>query len=98
MRKRRRYQLVELHRPENGWGELQSISARARSAAEQVNSDKTPVRFLRSIFVPADDVCFHLFEGTATAAREVAVQAQLSVERVAEPLQIDTATLEGKTR
>src|SRR5215208_5619409 len=94
MRKPPRYQLVELHRPEEGWGELQSFSARARSAAEQVNSEQTPVRFLRSIFVPDDDTCFHLFEGTAAAARQVAVLAQLSVERVAEPLRIETAAPE----
>jgi hypothetical protein len=65
-----RYHLVELHRPQGGWGELQAAAAQARSAAEQVSSEGTPVRFLRSIFVPDDETCFHLFEGTAEAVAE----------------------------
>jgi hypothetical protein len=98
MLKTSRYQLVEIHRPENGWDDLESFAARARSAAEQVNSEKTPIRFLRSIFVPDDETCFHLFEGTAAAARKVVVLAQLSVKRVAEPLRIETATTDGEVR
>ena len=71
------YHLIELHRPEHGWDELQALSARARSAAERVNSEGTPVRFLRSIFVPDVETCFHLFEGTAAAVAEAVSSAQM---------------------
>ena len=76
MQERTGYHLVELHRPEHGWDELQALSANARSAAERVNSAETPVRFLRSIFVPDTETCFHLFEGTAAAVAEAVGRAE----------------------
>lgn len=80
MQERTGYHLIELHRPEYGWGELQALSARARSAAERVNSEETPVRFLRSIFVPDVETCFHLFQGTAAAVAEAVSRAELPVD------------------
>ena len=77
-----RYHLVELHRPRDGWGELQALAAQARSAAEQVNSEDTPVRFLRSIFVPDTETCFHLFEGTAEAVAEASSHAEIEPGRI----------------
>jgi hypothetical protein len=78
VQKASRYHLVELHRPEHGWNDLQALSARARSAAERVNSEETPVRFLRSIFVPDVETCFHLFEGTAAAVAETLTRAEIA--------------------
>ena len=78
MQERTDYHLIELHRPDDGWGELQALSARARSAAERVNCDETPVRFLRSIFVPDDETCFYLFEGTAAAVAETLSRAEIA--------------------
>ena len=78
MQERTDYHLIELRRPDHGWDELQALSARARSAAERVNSDELPVRFLRSIFVPDDETCFHLFEGTAAAVAETLSRAEIA--------------------
>ena len=72
------YHLIELRRPDHGWHELQALSARARSAAERVNSDELPVRFLRAIFIPDDETCFHLFEGTAAAVAATLSQAEIA--------------------
>ena len=72
-----RYHLVELQRPEHGWSALQELADRARSAAEQVNSAETPVRFLRSIYVPDRETCFQLFEGTAAAVAEAVGMADV---------------------
>ena len=72
-----RYHLVELDRPASGWSELEVLAARARSAAEQVNSAETPVRFLRTIFVPDDEKCFQLFEGTPAAVAEAVSRAHV---------------------
>lgn len=85
MQERTGYHLIELRRPEDGWEELQDLSARARSAAERVNSEETPVRFLRSIFVPDVETCFHLFEGTRAAVAEAVGHAGIaaSAERSA---------------
>jgi hypothetical protein len=80
VQERAQYHFVELRRPELGWNELQALAAQARSAAEQVNSAETPVRFLRSIFVPDGETCFQLFEGTAAAVAEAASRAGIAHE------------------
>src|SRR5262245_37544135 len=33
----------------------------ARRAAEQLTSEGTPVHFVRSIFIPEDETCLHLY-------------------------------------
>jgi hypothetical protein len=59
-------------------------SERVRRAAEEHTREGTPVRYLRSIFVPDDETCFVIFEaGSAEAVREVARRAALSFEHVA---------------
>jgi hypothetical protein len=80
MQERADYHLIALHRPEHGWTELQALSARARSAAARVNSDETPVRFLRSIFLPDEETCFHLFAGSAAAVAEAVSRAGIAPE------------------
>ena len=43
----------------------------------------TPVRFVRSIFVPEDETCFFLFEAdTVEAVHEAATRAAVPFERV----------------
>jgi hypothetical protein len=67
---------LEAPPPDGGWQELQAVSARARTAAEAMRREGTPVRFLRSIFVPETDTCFLLYEApTAGAVREAAGRA-----------------------
>jgi hypothetical protein len=57
---------------------------RVRRAAEEHTRAGTPVRYLRSIFVPDDETCYLIFEaGSADAVREVAQRASLSFEHVA---------------
>lgn len=74
---------LELSPPQGGWTELQKASDRARRAAEQMRRNGTPVRFLRSIFVPEDETCFFLFEApTAAAVRDTARRAQLGARQV----------------
>jgi Protein of unknown function (DUF4242) len=57
---------------------------RVRRAAEEHTREGTPVRYLRSIFVPDDETCFLIFEAaSADAVRAVAQRAALSFEHVA---------------
>jgi hypothetical protein len=72
-----RYHLIELSRPDANWQELETLSARARAAADEVRSEGAEVRFLRSIFEPKSGSCFLLVE--APSARE----ADLVTERMA---------------
>jgi hypothetical protein len=74
---------VELSSPEAGWAELQQATERARRIAEEMQLEGTPVRFLRSIFVPEDESCFFLYEGpTADAVRDAAARAELGALHV----------------
>lgn len=84
------YYLVELHRPPSGWQALQQLSAQARAAAERLNAEGTPVRFLRSIFVPEQDSCFFLYEGaSAEAVGEAGRRAALAIGRVGLAVQVE---------
>jgi hypothetical protein len=57
---------------------------RVRLAAEEHTREGTPVRYLRSIFVPEDETCFLIFEaGSAEAVKAVAERASLPFEHVA---------------
>jgi hypothetical protein len=65
--------------------ELRSHERRARAAAEELRREGTPIRFVRSIFVPTDEICFYVFEAISADAVGVACErAALRFERVVE--------------
>jgi hypothetical protein len=58
---------------------------RARLAAEKQTRQGTPVRYLRSMYLPDDETCFLLYEaGSAEAARRAAALAAIAFEQVSE--------------
>jgi hypothetical protein len=77
--------LVELYvscTESNGVGRR---AERAQRAAADLTAAGMPVRFLRSIFVPADETCLFLFEAASIdVVREVAHRAALPFDHVAE--------------
>jgi hypothetical protein len=79
--------LVELYVARADTSAVERGADRARRAAEELTAEGTPVRFLRSIFVPEDETCFLLCEAaSADTVREVARRAALPYERIAETL------------
>jgi hypothetical protein len=57
------------------------------SAADQLTREGTPVRLLRSIYVPEDETCFYLFHAPSVdAVREAAARAGLRLEHVSEAI------------
>jgi hypothetical protein len=73
---------VEVRRPQEGWEHLQQATARARRVAHDMRAEGTPVRLLRSIFVPEDDTCFLLYEALSSEAVRTALRrADLSAGR-----------------
>ena len=77
--------LVELYMPRTEILAAGQSAARTRLAAEELTREGTPVRYLRSIFVPDDETCFFLCEAASVeAVRETARRAALSFERIAE--------------
>jgi hypothetical protein len=60
-------------------------SKAARSAAEQLAREGTPVEFVRSIFVPEDETCLHIYEADSVETVQTAAnRAALVFERVAQ--------------
>ena len=58
---------------------LDDLEARCRAAADRFDG----VRYVRSIFVPEDETCFHLFEGPSEeAVRKAGAEAGLAPLRV----------------
>jgi hypothetical protein len=80
--------LVELYVSEiDGPAAAESGARSARLAAEELAGEGVSVRYLRSIFVPEDEICFLLYEAARVEDVEEAVQrASLRVERVAEAI------------
>jgi hypothetical protein len=66
---------------------VEAGAERARHEAEQMSEEGTPVRFLRTIFVPEDETCFYLYRAeSAELVREAARRAHLPTERVVEAI------------
>src|SRR5579859_8260517 len=59
----------------------------ARDACEQLVMAGTRVRYVRSIFIPEDETCLHLYRAESIeAVRTAAAQASLALERVTEAI------------
>jgi hypothetical protein len=77
--------LVELYLARGDGAAVAASAERTRLTAEELSAAGTPVRYLRSIFVPEDETCFLLCEAeSAEAVRDAAERAGLRFERVVE--------------
>lgn len=80
--------LVELYMPSAGPDRLAATADEARRAAEELSREGTPVEYVRSIFIPEDETCFHVFEGpSAQAVGEASRRAALDYDRIVEAVQ-----------
>jgi hypothetical protein len=66
--------LVETYLARGQTGEREARERRARSVAEELTREKTPVRFEQSIHIPEDEICFLVFD--APSSRDAALAAQ----------------------
>jgi hypothetical protein len=77
--------LVELYVSRADGASTGPGAERARRAAEELSRQGTAIRYLRSIFVPDDETCFHLYRASSVeAVREVGSRAGLQFERISE--------------
>jgi hypothetical protein len=75
--------LVELYLPRGDATALADAAFRARAASEQLTGEGRNIRYVRSIFVPQDEICFHLYEAEeAAVVREASQRACIAHERV----------------
>ena len=64
---------------------VERAEERVRVAADELTREGTPVRFVRSIFVPEDETSFYLCEAASVeAATELVKRAALPFARVVE--------------
>ncbi len=75
--------LVEAYTPTAA--ALSEIETRARLASVELQREGTPVRYVRSILIPGDETCLHLFQGPSVeAVREASERAGFSAQRIVE--------------
>jgi len=58
---------AEVYAPGSGTS-LDELSQRLRDAAAAITTDGAAVRYVRSLFLPGDETCFHVFEADSTAS------------------------------
>lgn len=75
--------LLELYVSRSDAAAVGQESERARRAALELTGEGTPVRYLRSIFVPEDETCFLLYQAESIdAVRLAAERAGLGNARI----------------
>jgi uncharacterized protein DUF4242 len=80
--------LVESYLARGRSGDVQELARRAREAAEALRRSGKNVTYLRSSFVPEDEVCLHWFAApTAALVDEAARRASLDCDRIVEAIE-----------
>jgi hypothetical protein len=70
-------------------GKLADAAERAREAAAALSAGRRRIRFVRSTFLPTDEVGFLVFEAdSADAVRELAARAEITYERIVEAVEV----------
>ena len=81
--------VVERYLPGITPDQLTAAAGSAKSTTAQMTEEGTPVRYLRSTFIPGEEKCFCLFEGpSAEAVRTANDRAQLPYERIVEAMHL----------
>jgi Protein of unknown function (DUF4242) len=85
--------LVEAYVPRTSPGGADAVAARARSAAAEMRRDGAPIRFLRSFFVPEDELWFCFYEARSVDdVAEVTTRAELVIGRIQQAIDDDSST------
>lgn len=86
--------MVERHLPGITNDQLTAAAGRAKATTAQMTEEGTPVRYLRSTFVPGEDKCFCLFEGPSEdVVKEANERAEIPYQRVVEAAHIASEDL-----
>ena len=85
----RRTYALELYAPQLSGRERADVAARLITAAEAMRGEGIPIRYLRSLVLRADEICFAVFAApSADVVVDAAQRAAVAFERVVE---VDTA-------
>ena len=81
--------VVERHLPNFTGEQVAAAAKRAKQTTLAMTREGTPVRYLRSIFIPGEDKCYCLFEGEdPDSVLQANKRADLPVESISEALSI----------
>ena len=87
--------MVERHLPGIKPDELAAAATRAKETTAQMTAEGTPVRYLRSTFVPGEEKCYCMFEGpTEESVREANRRAEIPLVSVKEAMHIASEDLD----
>lgn len=87
--------MVERHLPGITPDQLSAAATRAKSVTAEMSDEGTPVRYLRSTFVPGEEKCYCLFDGPdADAVEQANKRAEIPYERVVEAMHIASDDLD----
>jgi hypothetical protein len=71
-----------------------AAAKRAKQTTLAMTREGTPVRYMRSIFIPGEDKCYCLFEGeSADTVRQANERAELPVKSISEAWSITTVEI-----
>jgi len=83
--------LVEAYVPKLSEAEHRAAVERARASARALSRDGTTISYRTSLFVPEDETCFHVFEGSSPeAVAEATRMAELAYARIV-PVTVEQA-------
>ena len=83
--------LVELYVPRLRVDDVRRSARRARAAADALADEGTPIRYVRTTFLPDDETCFHLFEADSVATVDGAcTRARLGHVRIVRAVERDS--------
>jgi hypothetical protein len=81
--------LVECYMPRSRSRGLPDTAARAREAAQALSAGGAQIRYVRSTFVPSDELCLHLFEAdSADQVSEASRRAGIEPDRIVEAMTV----------
>lgn len=81
--------LVETYLERRAAPKLAQVARRAGEAADELSEAGTAVRYLGTIAITEDEMCFHLYAGpSAGAVTDAAGRAAITVERIMEAVHI----------
>ena len=79
---------VEVYTPRAKSGDVRDAAERLRRAAAALRREGTPISYRRSLFLPGDETCFHVFDaGSSVVVAEAARRAYVDAARVVEAVQ-----------
>lgn len=89
--------LLECYQPGLERAAVESVIDRALAAAANLREEGRKVEYVGAIFVPEDEVVFHVFAAeSADAVREASARASVEYERVVESVALGQLELRRK--